>query len=149
MSNRTYRYFSGEPLYGFGYGLSYTRFGYSAGKLSSSRAQAGQPLKVQVEVKNEGERDGAETIEAYLIPEHAAGAPLRQLVGFEKTQLRRGESKTMQMTLTPRELSLVSADGTRSVEPGEYKLYVGGGQPGQSTGTMLRFHVVGRAAVQR
>lgn len=148
MSNRTYRYFSGEPLYGFGYGLSYTRFGYSAAKLSTSMVQAGQPLHVQVEVKNEGDRDGAETVEAYLIPEHATGAPLRELVGFQKTQLRRGESKTVEMTLTPRELSLVSADGTRSVQQGVYKLYIGGGQPGQSAGTMLRFQIVGSAAMQ-
>ncbi len=148
MSNRTYRYFSGEPLYGFGYGLSYTRFGYSAGKLSTSTVQAGQSLKVQVEVKNNGERDGTETVEAYLIPQHMAGAPLRQLVGFQKMQLRRGESKTVQMTLTPRELSLVSADGMRSVQPGEYKLYLGGGQPGQSAGIILLFQVVGRATVQ-
>jgi beta-glucosidase len=148
MSNRTYRYFSGEPLYSFGYGLSYTRFGYSAGKLSTSSVQAGQPLKVQAEVKNEGKRDGTETIEAYLIPQHTDGAPLRELVGFQKMQLRRGESKRVQMTLTPRELSLVSADGTRSVEPGDYKLYIGGGLPGQSAGIMLRFQVVGHAAVQ-
>jgi beta-glucosidase len=148
MSNRTYRYFSGEPLYGFGYGLSYTRFGYSAGKLSMSSVQAGQPLKVQVEVKNEGKRDGAETIEAYLIPQHASRAPLRQLVGFQKMQLRRGQSKTVQMILTPRQLSLVSADGTRSVESGEYKLYIGGGQPGQSAGVLLPFQVVGRATVR-
>jgi beta-glucosidase len=148
MNNRTYRYFSGEPLYSFGYGLSYTRFDYSAGELSTTTVQAGQPLKVQVEVKNKGKRDGTETIEAYLIPEHAVGTPLRELVGFQKMQLHRGENKTVQMTLTPRELSLVAADGTRSVEPGEYKLYIGGGQPGQSAGIMLRFQVVGHATVQ-
>ena len=148
MSGRTYRYFSGEPLYGFGYGLSYTRFGYSSGKLSTSSVQAGQSLQAQVEIKNEGERDGTETVEAYLIPEHATGAPLRQLISFQKMQLHRGESKTAQMTLTPRQLSLVAADGARSVEPGDYKLYIGGGQPGKSAGILLRFHVVGRAAMQ-
>lgn len=148
MSNRTYRYFAGKPLYGFGYGLSYTRFGYSAGKLSATTLRAGQPLKLQAEVRNEGERDGTETIEAYLIPQHAAGVPLRQLVGFQKMQLRRGESKTVQMTLTPRELSLVSVDGTRSVQPGDYRLYIGGGQPGHSKGIILRFQVVGHAVVQ-
>ncbi|HEY5256477.1 MAG TPA: glycoside hydrolase family 3 C-terminal domain-containing protein, partial [Acidobacteriaceae bacterium] len=148
MSGRTYRYFSGQPLYGFGYGLSYTSFGYSAGKLSTSAVQAGQPLKVQVEVKNEGDRDGAETVEAYLIPEHGDGAPLRELVGFQKVQLRRGVSKTVRMTLTPRELSLVSADGTRSVQQGEYKLYVGGGQPEKSSGVMMRFRVQGHFDLQ-
>lgn len=148
MSNRTYRYFSGKPLYSFGYGLSYTRFAYSAAKLSTATVQADQPLKLQVKVKNEGERDGTETIEAYLIPDHRVGAPLRELVGFQKVQLRRGESKAVQMSLTPRDLSLVSPDGTRSVQPGEYKLYIGGGQPGESAGTMLRFRVVGHAAIQ-
>lgn len=148
MSNRTYRYFSGKPLYSFGYGLSYTRFAYSAAKLSTATVQADQPLKLQVKVKNEGERDGTETIEAYLIPDHRVGAPLRELVGFQKVQLRRGESKAVQMSLTPRDLSLVSPDGTRSVQPGEYKLYIGAGQPGESAGTMLRFRVVGHAAIQ-
>lgn len=148
MSGRTYRHFSGEPLYGFGYGLSYTRFGYSAGKLSASTVRAGQPLNVQVEVKNEGDRDGAETVEAYLIPKHAEGAPLRELVGFQKVQLCRGESKTVQMTLTPRELSLVAADGTRSVQQGEYELYVGGGQPEKSSGVMMRFRVQGHFDLQ-
>lgn len=147
MRDRTYRYFTGEPLYPFGYGLSYTRFNYSAGKLSTSTVQAGQPLTVQVKVKNEGDLDGTETVEAYLVPEQAAGAPLCELVGFQNVQLRRGEGKTIQMTLTPRELSLVSADGTRSVQQGAYKLYVGGGQPGRSTGVTLPFQIVGDSGV--
>lgn len=143
MRNRTYRYFTGEPLYTFGYGLSYTRFSYAAGKLSASTVQAGQPLVVQVEVKNVGDRDGAEVVEAYLIPEQGRDSPLRQLVGFRKVQLRRGESKKIQMVLSARQLSLVSAPGIRGVRQGRYGLYIGGGQPMHSAGVMLRFQIHG------
>lgn len=147
MRNRTYRYFTGEPLYAFGYGLSYTHFGYSAGKLSSSTVGAGQSLTAQIEVTNEGDRDGTETVEAYLVPPRDPGAPLQQLIGFRKVQLRRGESKVVQMTFGPRELSLVSPNGERSEQAGGYELYIGGGQPKHSVGVTLPFHIAGNAAV--
>lgn len=147
MRDRTYRYFTGEPLYAFGYGLSYTRFSYAAGKLSTATVQAGHPLVAQVNVKNVGDRDGTETVEAYLVPEQGTGMPLRELVGFQKVQLCRGESKTIQMTLGPRQLSLVSAKGIRSVQQGQYELYIGGGQPMRSAGVMLRFQIRGNSDV--
>lgn len=143
MKDRTYRYFAGTPLYPFGYGLSYTRFQYTAGELSATRLQAGRPLIVSAQVKNIGDCDGDETVEFYLIPKTIAGAPLRTLVGFEKLRLRRGETKAVRVTIDPRQLSLVAPDGTRAVQSGEYELHVGGGQPSREAGLFLPFHIEG------
>jgi beta-glucosidase len=68
MKDRTYRYFTGTPLYPFGYGLSYTHFQYAPGKLSTPVLQAGEPLTVSVQVKNAGKCDGNEAVELYLVP---------------------------------------------------------------------------------
>jgi beta-glucosidase len=100
-----------------------------------------------VEVGNKGDRDGTETVEAYLVPPRNSGAPLRMLVEFQKVRLRRDDHKTVQMTIDLRELSLVSPQGTRTIQPGHYEIYIGGGQPGHSTGLTLPFRIVGSAAV--
>jgi beta-glucosidase len=147
MKQRTYRYFTGTPLYEFGYGLSYTHFDYSDGKLSTTELHAGAPITVSVQVKNSGAFDGDETVEIYLVPKGASQAPLRALVGFEKVHLRKGETKTVQSTIDPRQLSLVAADGSRSIQAGEYDLYVGGGQPSKDSGIFLRFRIEGSSPV--
>jgi beta-glucosidase len=147
MKDRTYRYFSGEPLYPFGFGLSYTRFKYSAGQLSQSTLNAGQSLTVSVKVQNVGDRDGDEVVQAYLIPKDISRGPLRALAGFERVQLRRGGSKVVRISIDPRQLSLVSATGSRSVRSGDYELYVGGGQPSANAGIFLPFHVTGSATI--
>jgi beta-glucosidase len=147
MQNRTYRYFAGEPLYSFGYGLSYTRFEYTNGKLSTTNLSAGSTLKLSIDVQNAGERDGDETVEVYLIPKNQLGAPLRELVGFEKVQLPRGGTKTVEITIDARQLSLVDAIGHRSVRQGDYELYVGGGQPSQQGGVSLPFRIEGSTPI--
>jgi beta-glucosidase len=147
MKGRTYRYFSGTPLYPFGYGLSYTSYQYSNGKLASSCIRAGEPLDASVVVKNTGDRDGDETVEFYLIPKVAKNAPLRTLVGFEKVHMLKGESETVHLAIGARQLSLVNADGSRAVQPGEYELYVGGGQPSARAGVFLPFHIDGLSPV--
>ncbi len=144
MKGRTYRYFSGAPLYSFGYGLSYTSFRYSNASLSRSRLHAGEPLDVSVQLENSGGRDGDETVEAYVIPKAEPGRPIDWLAAFEKIHLLKGETKTVRLTVDSRELSLVDADGNRSVEPGDYELYVGGGQPSTKSGVFLPFHIEGR-----
>jgi len=143
MKGRTYRYFTGAPLYPFGFGLSYTRFRYSNGSLNSAELQAGAPLEASVEVENAGDRDGDETVEAYLIPQGKDGAPRCWLTGFEKVHLRREETKTLHFVIEPRQLSLVNADGSRSVQPGQYELYVGGSQPTAASGVFLPFKISG------
>ncbi len=148
MKDRTYRYFTGVPLYPFGYGLSYTHFQYASGKLSTATLQAGNSLTVSAQVKNAGDRDGDETVEIYLVPKNIAGAPLRTLVGFERLPLRRAETRAVQFTITPRQLSVVAPDGSRSMQAGDYELYVGGGQPSHDDGIFLPLRIDGSSAVE-
>jgi beta-glucosidase len=132
MKNRTYRYFTGTPLYGFGYGLSYTRFAYSGLKLSTAKLKAGESLTAEVTVKNTGKVAGEEVAQLYLLPpaEGNGGlSPKQQLEGFQRVSLKPGEAKKITFTLTPRQLSEVDAQGVRAVQPGSYSIAVGGTQP--------------------
>jgi beta-glucosidase len=130
MDNRTYRYFKGEPLFPFGYGLSYSSFEYSGLKLSSPTLQAGNPVDVEVDVKNTGKREGDEVAELYISFPKMPGAPLKALRGFTRVHLAAGEQKHVKLTLGPRDLSFVNEAGDRLVAAGDYLLTVGGGQPG-------------------
>jgi len=130
MKNRTYRYFTGSPLYPFGYGLTYTTFEYSGMKLSNASLQAGNPLDVEVDVKNSGSRDGDEVAELYISFPKLPGAPLRALRGFSRVHVKAGEQKHVKLTLSPRDLSYVNEAGARLVSTGDYLITVGGGQPG-------------------
>ena len=86
-------------------------------------------------------------MEVYLIPKNIADAPLRVLVGFEKAHLVRGATKTIRMEISPRQLSLVSPIGNRSVRSGDYELYVGCGQPSADCGVLLPFHIQGSSSM--
>jgi beta-glucosidase len=132
MKNRTYRYFSGTPLYGFGYGLSYTHFTYSGLKLSTQTLHAGDDLTAEVTIRNTGKVAGQEVAELYLLPPAGGNgglSPRLQLEGFQRVMLRPGESKAVTFKLTPRNLSEVDAAGTIAVQPGSYRIAVGGAQP--------------------
>jgi beta-glucosidase len=128
MKGRTYRYSTATPLYKFGYGLSYTHFTTSA-KLASAKIAAGEPLVVHAKVANAGEVAGDEVVEVYLTPPASETAPIRALVGFERVHVLAGESKDVSITINPRQLSQVDAQGKRAILPGTYGLYVGGAQP--------------------
>jgi beta-glucosidase len=130
MKNRTYRYFTGEPLYGFGHGLSYTTFEYSGMKLSKASLNAGDSVEVEVNVKNSGKRDGDEVAELYITFPKLPGAPLRALRGFTRVHLKAGEQQHVKLTLSSRDLSHVNEAGDRLVSTGDYLITVGGGQPG-------------------
>ena len=132
MKNRTYRYFAGKPLYGFGYGLSYTHFAYSNLKLSDTTLNAGETLTVEAEVKNTGAVAGDEVAELYLMPPKDGNgglSPQLSLEGFERVHLGPGESKHVTFNLSPRQLSEVDAKGVRLVQAGSYSVSVGGSQP--------------------
>jgi len=121
MQGRTYRYFKGEPLYPFGYGLSYTKFVYS-----NLRSKMGDTVKVSVDVTNAGDREGDEVVQLYLTDVAAsAPVPIRTLVGFERISLRPREKRTMTFTITPRQMSLIDDRGKRVIEPGEFMLTAG------------------------
>jgi beta-glucosidase len=128
MQGRTYRYFTGEPLFLFGYGLSYTTFAYR--KLSlPTQVAIGDPIQVAVEVQNTGKTAGEDVVQLYL-KSPSTGAPIHSLEGFQRVRLRAGERKTVQFVLNARNVSHVTPDGRRLVEPGEFELWVGGQQPG-------------------
>lgn len=130
MKNRTYRYFEGRPLYPFGYGLSYSRFEYSNLKLVNSELNAGDPLGLQVDVKNASQREGDEVVQLYLNFPKLPGAPIRALRAFTRIHLGPGESRRVTLEVPPRDLSHVNETGDRVIAAGEYRVTVGGGQPG-------------------
>jgi beta-glucosidase len=131
MKGRTYRYFAGEPLFPFGYGLSYTTFAYRNLKVPR-QTNAGDDAKISVEVENTGSMAGEEVVELYVkLP--AQGAPIRSLAGFQRVPLRPKERKMVQFTLLPRQMALVDPEGRRHVEPGELEIAVGGQQTGGAT----------------
>lgn len=129
MANRTYRYFKGEPLFPFGFGLSYTSFEYQDATVSSPQVAADGTEKVSVSVTNTGSMASDEVVQLYLTHPGVAGAPLRALEGFQRVHLDAGQSKTVSFTLRNRQLSTVDPEGTRRITPGKVEVWVGGGQP--------------------
>ena len=126
MRNRTYRYFTGSPEYPFGYGLSYTHFGYSG-----LRTGGNQPdhVSIGIDVRNEGKSPSDEVVQLYVMPRELAGAPPRSLKAFDRTHLAPGERKAVQFQLDDRAFAFADADGVMRVHPGDYRIWVGGGSP--------------------
>jgi len=151
MSKRTYRYFSGTPLYPFGFGLSYASFAYSGARVDQPQVDASQPVTISVEVQNTGGVAADEVVQCYVTHTGLAGAAIRSLVGFTRVHLERGEKKTVSLTLHERELSVVDEAGVRRIVPGPVGLWIGGGQPvagvGQSPppGDRVRLEITGAA----
>ncbi len=130
MSGRTYRYFNGDPLYAFGYGLSYTRFAYSDLKVPK-KGKIGRPVEVSVKVKNVGPVDGEEVVQLYVKHlDSSYDVPLRALQGFQRIALKAGEQKTVTFRLEESHLAVIDPEGNRVVEPGKVEIFVGGGVPG-------------------
>jgi beta-glucosidase len=130
MKNRTYRYFEGQPLYAFGYGLSYSKFEYSNLRLSTTNLKAGDSLSVEADVRNVSQREGDEVVELYLSFPKSPAAPIHALRGFTRMNLGPGETKHVLFTLDARDLSEVNEKGDRIVANGAYRISMGGGQPG-------------------
>lgn len=130
MKGRTYRYFTGEPLYPFGFGLSYTTFGYSDLQIPA-KVKAGDDVKVSVQVTNTGKMTGDEVVQLYLSDLDASTPrPIRQLEGFERITLKAGETKRVEFVLSARQLSMINTKTERVIEPGKFNISVGGKQPG-------------------
>ena len=133
MEGRTYRYFKDEPLYPFGYGLSYTKFKYSNLKISPHRIKIGEDIAISVEVENIGKITGDEVVQLYLSKlAPNLELPIRELQGFQRINLKKGESTTVSFTLTSKNLFHVNNEGKRIIEPGIIRISVGGCQPGFS-----------------
>ncbi|HWT03017.1 MAG TPA: glycoside hydrolase family 3 C-terminal domain-containing protein [Pyrinomonadaceae bacterium] len=131
LDGKTYRYFKGQPLYPFGHGLSYTRFEYADLKLSAKQVKPTESVRISVDVQNAGGREGDEVVQLYLTDVVASAAvPLRSLRGVQRIHLRPGEHRRVTFTLAPADLALIDERGRRVVEPGEFRVSVGGKQPG-------------------
>jgi beta-glucosidase len=133
MKGHTYRYFEGEPLYPFGYGLSYTHFHYSDLEVEKSNIQAGESIQITVLVENTGDMAGDEVVQLYLTDREASvPVPIRSLKGFQRIYLKSGQKERVEFTLGPRDMSLIDDYEERVVEPGVFEVAVGGKQPGFS-----------------
>jgi beta-glucosidase len=135
MAKRTYRYFDAEPLYPFGYGLSYSSFEYKNARVDHSRITAKDDATFSVDVSNTGAMAADEVVQLYLTHPGVPGAPIRAMKGFQRVHLAKGEKKTVTFTLNNRDLSIVDPDGKRRVVAGTVEAWLGGGQPVKHTGT--------------
>ena len=147
MANRTYRYFTGKPLYAFGYGLSYTRFAYSELTVPSTVA-AGQAMDADVTVTNAGKLTGDEVAQLYLKFPAVEGAPRIALRGFQRIHLDPGASQKVHFHLNPRDLDMVTENGDPIIAEGDYTVSIGGGQPDTGApGVSGHFHIDGQYAL--
>jgi len=138
MKNRTYRYFNGEVLYPFGYGLSYTTFQYEPVKINRQIA-TNETITIEANVKNTGKLAGDEVVQLYIShPGHTDKyKPLCALKAFERIHLKAGETAKVTFKLSPKELGLVDADGILKVLPGKRKVYIGGSSPSKTNAQKL------------
>jgi len=150
MRGRTYRYFADKPLYGFGFGLSYTSFAYANLRISPSRVKAGDPVTVEGDVKNTGAMAGDEVVELYLMQPKAFETPVRVLAGFQRVHLSPGESAHVSLTVDPRSLGQVDRKGNRVIVPGEYIVSLGGAQPQDAASIQTgKLNVTSRATLPK
>jgi beta-glucosidase len=148
MKGRTYRYFAGQALWPFGYGLSYTTFQYGELMLPQKPLEAGKPLDASVRVTNTGKVAGDEVVQLYLEFPEVAGAPLRALRGFQRIHLAPGASRIVRFHLSRRDLSMVTESGRIIVAPGTYTVSVGGGQPGAGAPAVAgKIHIAGEVTL--
>ena len=149
LKGRTYRYFTGKPLWGFGYGLSYSTFKYGPVKLSADSVKAGDPITATVTVTNTSAVAGDEVVEAYLKTPQTDG-PVHSLVGFQRVNLAPGISQEVTITVDPRSLSSVDDKGDRRILPGNYTLTLGGAQPAETEAkSEAAFMVTGSAPLPK
>ncbi len=137
MTNRTYRYITREPLYPFGYGLSYTRFEVTDARASTDCVTA-DGVDLRCKVTNTGAYAARAAVQVYVKAERA-GTPNAQLKGLRKVALAPGEAAEVAIHLPAEAFSLCDAEGARSVEPGAYSVYVGQSQPDARSRELLGF----------
>ncbi len=148
MEGRTYRYFTGKPLYPFGYGLSYTTFSYSDLSVPRTAVSAGDPVSADVTVTNTGKVAGDEVVQLYLKFPPVPGAPQIALRGFQRIHLNPGASQKVHFELKNRDLGMVTEDGHPVIAGGDYSISIGGGQPDTGApGVTGHFRVEGQIAL--
>ena len=129
MTGKTYRYFKGEPLYEFGFGLSYTTFEYAITQ-APTEIKAGDHIQLAVNVKNTGKQDGDEIVQLYIsLPDSKYPVPIRSLQGFKRIHLKSGEMKEVRFTITPDKMAAFDDNSVAQVRAGRVIVSVGGKQP--------------------
>ncbi|MES2277215.1 MAG: glycoside hydrolase family 3 C-terminal domain-containing protein [Bacteroidota bacterium] len=135
MSNRTYRYFKGKPLFGFGYGLSYTTFKYDRLVIPSA-IKAGKKINLSVRVTNTGKVAGDEVVQIYVQHHNQQlKVPLKALKGFSRIFLKPGEQRTVNFTLSPDDLAITTNNGALTALKGKITISAGGSQPDENNKT--------------
>lgn len=130
MNGRTYRYMTEEPLYPFGFGLSYTSYAYSNIKTDKANIRKGQSVKVTATVTNTGKAGGEEVAQLYITDmKTSVNTPVFSLKGMKRIKLGQGESKEVSFDVTPQMMELVTQKGDRVIEPGDFKVYISGSSP--------------------
>jgi len=126
MQGRTYRYFTGKPLFPFGYGLSYTSFDIGTPQLSATTIPVNGSVTVNVPLRNTGRRAGDEVVQLYIRDEvSSVTRPIKELKGFQKVFLQPGETKTVALDITPGTLAFYDIHMKYVVEPGEFEIMAG------------------------
>jgi beta-glucosidase len=131
MANRTYRYMRDEPQYPFGFGLSFTKFGYS-GISAASRVKKGQDTEISITITNTGNQAGDEVVQLYISAlDSKLDVPLHSLKGIKRITLEAGHRTEVSFKITPEMLSLFNDKGEKVLEKGHYRISVGGSSPGK------------------
>jgi len=127
MAGKTYRYFRGEPLYAFGYGLTYTRFDYSGFTAAGKSLKAGESVRLSATITNSGSYDGDEVVQVYVVqPESVSSRPVKSLAAFQRVHLKKGESRLIRLTVDPAQLRhFDTLLGDYAIAAGTYEFQVG------------------------
>ena len=132
MKGRTYRYMTEEPLYPFGFGLSYTTYSYSNMKMDKDKIKKGQSVNVTATITNTGNTPGEEVAQLYITDlKTSVPSPIFALKGMKRVKLNPGESKEVSFEVTPSMMELVTENGDRVIEPGDFKVYISGSSPSE------------------
>lgn len=130
MENRTYRYFKGTPLYPFGYGLGYSKIDYLFASIDKDKGAIGDTFKLKVDVKNTGKYTQHEAVQVYVTDLAASTrVPIRSLRKVKCLELEPGETKEVEFTLFARDFAIIDEKGKCIIEPGKFKISIGGQQP--------------------
>ncbi|MGB5262004.1 MAG: glycoside hydrolase family 3 C-terminal domain-containing protein, partial [Lutimonas sp.] len=130
LENRTYRYMTKEPLFPFGFGLSYVAFMYENLQLDKKAIRKNENIKATFTVQNKGDQDAEEVVQLYIKDVEASlDVPQLSLRDFQRVHLKAGEKKEVTFMITPEMLKLVNDKGEKVLEKGKFKLFIGGTQP--------------------
>ncbi|BAX78487.1 glycoside hydrolase family 3 C-terminal domain-containing protein [Labilibaculum antarcticum] len=130
MEGRTYKFMKEDPLFPFGFGLSYTKFEYSNIELSAKKLKRNDSLKVKVKLSNVGSFDADEVVQLYLSqPGAGVSAPFKKLIGFQRISLLKGEAKQIEFVIDANKMAQITEEGTETIKKGIYKIYIGGSSP--------------------